>query len=134
MKFLSVPSRGYQQQGLLLENAAGQAVRVDVHSTGTDVRAFVATLTPTTAVTRISRSVGTSADVWLRVRRAGSTWTVWHSGDGATWNSWVLRLHVARRPDPDRRLCGEPPAHGRDRAGLDGGRGLPDGHLGADQP
>ncbi len=85
VKFESVLSTGNQFQGVLIEQDATNWIRFDLVSSGTQVRAFSASIANGTPTTRINQVVGASPTVaphWVRVTRVGDLWTLEYKFDG----------------------------------------------------
>jgi regulation of enolase protein 1 (concanavalin A-like superfamily) len=89
IKFDSVPTQQYQQQGILVQQDASNWVRADYYSNGSSLRFFTASFSGGTATVRTDVSVPVPAggSLWLRVSRTGSTWTTSSSSDGVTWTT-----------------------------------------------
>ena len=85
IKFDSPLSVRYQMQGLVVEQDANNYVRFDFHYESGTTRAFGATVTNGSPVARFNVVVPDGAPMYMRVQRAGSTWTCRHSHDGETW-------------------------------------------------
>jgi regulation of enolase protein 1 (concanavalin A-like superfamily) len=88
VKFDSLPSKKYQDQGLLVEQDAGRWLRFSVYSDGAGRFVFAASTTDGKSTQRLKTSVSVSAPpVWMRVVRTGSTWELLWSADGVAWTS-----------------------------------------------
>ncbi|MPZ26525.1 MAG: hypothetical protein GEV12_08720 [Micromonosporaceae bacterium] len=90
--FDSMPSAGYQMQGLTVEQASDSFLRFEVHHTGSQLRLFASTTGSGTPKTRVSSALPALTTVHLRVARSGGTWTLSWSGDG---NSWTVATSFA---------------------------------------
>jgi regulation of enolase protein 1 (concanavalin A-like superfamily) len=89
MKFDSVPTKKFQQQGLQVEQDADNWLRADYFHNGSNLKFYVATITNGAAQQRVNVNVGTppGSSLWLRVNRAGNQWTISTSTDGAAWTT-----------------------------------------------
>jgi regulation of enolase protein 1 (concanavalin A-like superfamily) len=89
-KFDSLPLGQYEVEGLLVEQDAAKCLRFQFASTGTSLIADVirssARYESSLARRVISIPAG-SRSLWMRVQRAGSTWTQSWSVDGSRYNS-----------------------------------------------
>ena len=101
-KFDSIPSQKYQFEGLIVEQDDANYLRLQIGSTGQAVDISVNTIlghvqTPL-FVSNLTIPAGRTS-LWLRLRRAGNTWTLGWSSDGATFQtagSFVQSLSVFR--------------------------------------
>ena len=85
VKYDSVLDSRYQLQGVVVEGAAGERLRIEVHHDSLKAYLFVASIIGGTASTIDSREIASGAPVYLRVGRAGDQWTVRYSYDGEAW-------------------------------------------------
>jgi TonB family protein len=83
-KFQSTTTRKYQVQGLVVEASNGNFIRFDTYSDGSSTRFFAATATNGSMSTKKNTSIPVDT-AYLRVTRAGATWTAWYSSDGQNW-------------------------------------------------
>ena len=85
-KFDSLPSAGYQSEGILAEQDANTVVRFDVYFDGSTRRVFAATFSGgvPTAVSNVPIAIPSSS-VWLRVQRQGNSWIESWSSDGTNF-------------------------------------------------
>ena len=86
-KFQSVPTQRYQMQGILVQQDADDWLRFEIHHNGTGVRAFAATTVNGVSTKKLDKPSATGAALYLRVARAGSTWTLSTSGNGTSWTT-----------------------------------------------
>jgi regulation of enolase protein 1 (concanavalin A-like superfamily) len=98
-KFDSVVSAKYQMQGFIVEQDAQNFIRFDVYSAGgSSPKLFAATFTGGSPTSRANVTVPASSPMWLRVGRAGDTWSFDYSTDGANWTtgaSFSFALNVS---------------------------------------
>ncbi len=89
VKYLSRLTQRYQMQGVLVEQSAGDFLRFDFNSDGTNTKIFAASFTGGTATTRVSSTAGANgaAPQWMRIRRIGSQWTLFYSFNGSGWTT-----------------------------------------------
>ncbi len=86
VRFTSDVTERYQEQGLLVEGAAGDYLRFDFYSDGASRFAYAAANTPTGATTLGNHLVSPGGDVLLmRVERSGDEWLQSWSLDGENW-------------------------------------------------
>ncbi|MGE3139740.1 MAG: DUF1349 domain-containing protein [Thermoleophilia bacterium] len=85
-KFAAAPTVKNQTQGILVEQNAGTWLRFDVFHDGSSLRAFAASVNGGSAATRINKTIGTASPIWVRVTRAGNTWTLNTSTNGSSWS------------------------------------------------
>jgi hypothetical protein len=83
-KFDSNLSSRYQMQGVVIEDDGDSLLRVEFHHDGTATTLYVASFNNTVPTVRISKSLAASAR-YMRVSRAGDSWVIAHSSDGASW-------------------------------------------------
>jgi chitodextrinase len=84
-KFDSAVTLTHQVQGLVAQAGVGTLVRFDVHSAQGATKVFAATFVNGQATVRVYASIPVGAPVFLRMKRAGSAWTLSYSGDGGSW-------------------------------------------------
>jgi PKD repeat protein len=87
VKFESVPTKKFQLQGLLVEEAPGEFLRFDFYSAGSGVRVFAADFQAGSPSIKYDQPYNAtiSGALWMRVRRVGDTWTQYVSADGMAW-------------------------------------------------
>ncbi len=86
-KFQSVPTQRYQLQGILVQQDADDWLRFEIHHDGTGVRAFAGVTTNGVSTKKLNKPAATGSALYLRVARAGTTWTLSTSGNGTTWTT-----------------------------------------------
>lgn len=86
-KFDSTVSQRYQQQGLVIEQDANNLLRVEVHHDGTTKKIFAASIVGGKATTRLSKSISGNAPFYVRVKRVGNQWIIYHSYNGTSWTN-----------------------------------------------
>ncbi|MBN1420911.1 MAG: hypothetical protein JXP34_19225 [Planctomycetes bacterium] len=99
VKYDTPVTRRYQMQGLVIEQDALDLIRVEIFHDGTATRAFAATFEDGIATARGNQAISIGAPMFLRLARAGSTWTLRASSDGTTWTTALVfahAIHVAR--------------------------------------
>jgi len=87
VKFDSDLTTSFQSQGVLIEQAPLQLIRVEFHNYNGHMRLFAASVSGASASMHGSQVVSVSAPMYLRVARSGNVWTVSYSDDGVTWNA-----------------------------------------------
>ena len=98
-KFDSTVSRGFQMQGIVVEQDSDDLLRAEVHYDGKATKLFVATMAAGVPKTRYSATVAGGAPAYVRVLRTGDQWQVKHSRDGSTWTvtpAFAFALNVVR--------------------------------------
>jgi regulation of enolase protein 1 (concanavalin A-like superfamily) len=85
--FTSSPTARYQMQGLMAAQADGTFLRYSIHHTGTDLRLYAATVTPTGATKHVETVVAGGAAARLRMTRAGDQWALAYSSNGTSWTT-----------------------------------------------
>ncbi|MBI4659123.1 MAG: hypothetical protein HY735_09800 [Verrucomicrobia bacterium] len=108
-KFDSLPAVQYQFEGILVEDAAGSALRFDVLQDGTpQLQAFVGRGIGSASPAQVSRAAiaevpipasGNAGTIYVRVKREGQQWAFSTSPDGNTWTqkaSFAQAITVAR--------------------------------------
>ncbi|MEM7273342.1 MAG: LamG-like jellyroll fold domain-containing protein [Actinomycetota bacterium] len=85
-KFESVLSKGFQIQGVVIEEDADSYLRFEVNHNGSQTRFFATSILNNVASNTASGSLPTATEHYVRVGRSGNTWTMWHSTDGVTFN------------------------------------------------
>jgi uncharacterized repeat protein (TIGR02543 family) len=95
VKFDSEMDSRYQTRGIIVEDGSGNALRFEIHHDGTNYRLFGATVSGSTAITHYTVIIGGNNPLYMRVGRAGDTWTHGYSFDGAAWTSRSFDLAFA---------------------------------------
>jgi uncharacterized repeat protein (TIGR02543 family) len=85
VKFDSVPTTAFQEQGLLVEQDDGTYLRFDIHHNGSVLKAFAARIVDGTATTIANVTIPSGTSLWARVTRTGDQWTYQTSTNGTTW-------------------------------------------------
>jgi len=87
VKFDSVPSSGYQMQGIVIESGTGagnEVIRAGTHSDGSNVHVFLAR-PPSVHYDNVENSI--VSEVWLRMVRDGFDYTYSWSIDGTSFTT-----------------------------------------------
>jgi hypothetical protein len=84
-KFTSALSKGFQIQGILIEENDGNFLRFDFHHNGSTTRIFAATFANGRATARLNSEIQSSAHLYMRVKREDERWTQSYSYDGIDW-------------------------------------------------
>ena len=85
VKFDSLPPAGFAQQGLLVEHDAASWVRCEVYRDDAAALRIAADTGPAQIRHDLALPAGLQPPLWLRLSRAGDTFTQWWSADGANW-------------------------------------------------
>jgi Divergent InlB B-repeat domain len=85
VRFQSFLSADIQGQGIIVENAAGDFVRFDFYSNGTDVRIFAGDVESGVGATHYNAVIPDAYGEYMRMARAGDLWTQEYSNDGVLW-------------------------------------------------
>jgi uncharacterized repeat protein (TIGR02543 family) len=96
VKFDSTINGTYKSQGLLFEQDDNDFVRFDFYSQNGTVKVFAATFVNGSVSAKQNTSVGTSETTtpsWMRVNRAGDTWTASYSFDGVAFTTFATFDH-----------------------------------------
>jgi uncharacterized repeat protein (TIGR01451 family) len=87
-----------QREGIIVQQDANTFLRFDVSNDGSTSRVAATGFTKSATNSYIDAPIPSSGPpVWLRVSRAGNTWTEWYSTDGVTFASvgqFTLALNV----------------------------------------
>ncbi|ETW13208.1 hypothetical protein ATO8_08351 [Roseivivax marinus] len=86
-RFLSTPTQRYQMQGYLVEQDAQNWLRFDTYSNGSTLYAFAAITENGSSRAAFSAAIPAGSAPYLRLERAGDTYTFSYSQDGATWTT-----------------------------------------------
>jgi regulation of enolase protein 1 (concanavalin A-like superfamily) len=87
LKFDSAPTQKYQIEGLLVQQDADDWLRFNLHHNGTSLRAYAAATVAGTSTKKLETSVPSASSLWMRVTRAGDTWTLATSTTGTSWTT-----------------------------------------------
>jgi regulation of enolase protein 1 (concanavalin A-like superfamily) len=86
-KFDSVPTKKYQDEGVLVQQDASNWERFSLYSDGSKLYAFGASTVGATSTQRLKVAVAAGTSLWLRVARQGSTFTMSYSPSGSSWQT-----------------------------------------------
>jgi hypothetical protein len=89
-KFESVLTKRYQMQGIVVEEDANSYLRFEVHQdtlNGTGVKGYVAVVLNDVVTVPFVGNLPQAPAHYLRVTRAGTTWTLRHSVDNLSWST-----------------------------------------------
>ncbi|MGE0622637.1 MAG: putative Ig domain-containing protein [Pseudomonadales bacterium] len=84
-KFDSTPDTGFQSQGLLIEQTDLDLLRIEFHSSNGSLKIFAAGIFGGSATIYGNSNVQPASTLFLRIRRIGNQFTVFHSTDGSSW-------------------------------------------------
>lgn len=84
-KFASVPTQKFQMQGLMVAQDDDDWLRFELYHSGSGLVAFAAATTAGSSKTKLTAAAAATGDVWMRVRRVGTTWTLSWSDNGTSW-------------------------------------------------
>lgn len=87
VKFDSVPTKGFQDEGVEVAQDAANWERFSLYSDGSRLYAFGASTVSSVSKTRLKVAVAAGTSLWLRVARKSSTWTMSYSSNGSSWQS-----------------------------------------------
>ena len=112
-KFDSIPNQQYQFEGILVEQDDADYLRFQFGSTASTLYATASTVLGHNETSEFSNAIplpNGTASLWLRVQRAGNTWTESWSPDGTTFHSagtsrrrWPLRASARLQGTTTRR-------------------------------
>lgn len=96
VKFASVPSQGFQIQGVLVEQDAQNFMRFDFYSDGPNLWLFAARFVNGSPTIMYNSIIGSPSggDLYMRVARAGNLWTQSYSNDGTSWTQSTSFSHA----------------------------------------
>jgi regulation of enolase protein 1 (concanavalin A-like superfamily) len=87
-KFDSIPRQQYQFQGILVNQDASNYLRFQFGSTGSVLVVNSDAIAASLSISEPSANISaTTPSLWMRVQRAGDTWTQSWSPDGKTWST-----------------------------------------------
>lgn len=92
-KFDSAVTKRTQMQGILVEESSNNLIRFTLQHDGSSLRAVVAVIVNETATTRVDQVISGAPPQYMRVQRAGDTWTMYYSNDGSVWKQAVTFDH-----------------------------------------
>jgi hypothetical protein len=93
-KFTSALSKGFQIQGILVEESSKNFLRFDFHHDGSSTRIFAATFTNGLAATKSNNNIRGGVPLYMRVKREADRWTQSYSYDGRSWTTGVDFVHA----------------------------------------
>jgi regulation of enolase protein 1 (concanavalin A-like superfamily) len=85
VKFESILNAAYQIQGIIVEESSSRFLRFDFVRNDFNTRIFAASFTNAQPSVRHDSPILTTSPLYLRVERAGNTWTQSYSYDGSNW-------------------------------------------------
>jgi len=94
VKFESEPTQKHQMQGLLIEQDAGNFVRVDFVSDGSTLRLYAIRFVAGSPTVLVNQVVTGAQVLHLRLTRVGDQWTPAYSFDGASWSAASSFTHA----------------------------------------
>ncbi len=90
IKIDSPMTEQYQTSGILVQENPTTYLRFDVHSDGTDIKAFAASISNNVATAQTGDNVIVDSNgvvpIYLAISRTGSLWQMSTSGNGSTWS------------------------------------------------
>lgn len=92
-KYQSALTAQFQFQGILVQQDNLNFIRMDILRRSTGTFLFAASFVNGTPTTRLDIAIPGGPHHWLRVRRAGNTWTPTVSTDGVAWTSTGAFAH-----------------------------------------
>jgi regulation of enolase protein 1 (concanavalin A-like superfamily) len=92
-KFDRPVTTAFQMQGLVAQQDDTDLIRYDAFSNGEETRLFAATFVNGVATGRLNEPIATGSPLFLRMRRAGDTWTLFYSRSGRTWTQAATFIH-----------------------------------------
>ncbi len=88
-KFDSIPSAGFQMQGVIVQESLTKFLRLEFHHTGSALKIYAASIDGTQAVVRRNATIGAGTTLYMRITRAGNTWTIQYSTTRTSWTTAV---------------------------------------------
>ncbi len=100
IKFDSQPTLQYQNQGIIVEQDAGNWLRFEFYYDGNSLKVFSASTENGLSSMRIGKAIAAGSPLYLRVKREGDLWTQSYSYNGTTWTvagsyMQALTVHAA---------------------------------------
>ncbi|MCU1260338.1 MAG: hypothetical protein JWO80_3223 [Bryobacterales bacterium] len=90
VKFDSIPSAQYSNEGIIVEQDGSNFLRFELYSDGSHTYLYGAAITGGSQTQQINSQVAAGASsFWLRVKRTGNSWTESWSTDGSNYTSAV---------------------------------------------
>jgi uncharacterized repeat protein (TIGR01451 family) len=99
VKFRSVVASQYQFEGLIVEQDANNYLRFDILQADCQTAVFSAVFSGGNPTVMLNRPVSNGTAFYVRLKRAGNTWTYSYSYDALRWTlgvSFTATLNVAR--------------------------------------
>jgi uncharacterized repeat protein (TIGR02543 family) len=93
VKFDSVLSTGYQEQGIIIEESSDHWLRFDFHHDGSSARIFAASMLNGSPSVKVNQSIVSGTPIYMRVERSGNNWVQSYSFDGTVWTVAVSFTH-----------------------------------------
>jgi hypothetical protein len=93
-RFTSVPTTGYQMQGLTVAESPTSFLRYEVHHNGSALKLFASTTVAGTPKTRVNVTLPALSVAYLRLTRTGDAWTLRWSADGESWSTGGSFTHA----------------------------------------
>ena len=88
VKFDSVPAKGYQMQGIIVEQDVNNYLRFEIGFNGSQTYLSASMIVNSTETAEFFSPIAiTGSSVWMRVQRSGSNWTEYWSPNGTTFNT-----------------------------------------------
>jgi len=84
-RFDSLPTLGFQVQGIVVQESPTRFQRFDFQHTGSNLRLFAGSVIDGVTTTRGTTNISSSGPLYLRVERVGDQWTQEWSEDGQSW-------------------------------------------------
>jgi hypothetical protein len=90
VKFDSIPTSKYQFQGVVVQQDAGDFLRFNFGSTGSALQVAASKILSGAETNLLNSGIslpGGASSLWLRIQKAGNTWTETWSADGSTYSN-----------------------------------------------
>lgn len=86
-KFDAPMQKRFQSQGIVVEADAGNLIRFNFQHDGTDLRIFAASFVANVPTVYLNQVIADSSPLYLRVLRAGDSWSLLYATDGSNWQT-----------------------------------------------
>ena len=86
-KFDAPMQKRFQSQGIVVEADAGNLIRFNFQHDGTDLRIFAASFVANVPTVHVNQVIADSSPLYLRVLRAGDSWSLLYATDGSNWQT-----------------------------------------------
>lgn len=99
VKWLSEPTGGFNDQGILIEQDGMNWLRFDVYHNNSSLKLFIGKTVAGVNTSILNANITAGSASHVRVTRSGDTWTTSTSPDGVTWqaqNNFVQAMSVVR--------------------------------------